>query len=100
MKIPAIFKYIFAWTIQGRMEENGIGKHTPSEIYQMMEDDLRTVSTLLGNKKFLGGELPCEEDCSVFGLISQACWGSPGSSFENLCNGKYYHKNKFICIYI
>lgn len=91
MNIPTLFKIIFlplmGMRIKKRLESNGIGLHTPTEIYQMTEQDLRTVSTLLGNKKFFGGDEPCEDDCAVFGMIGQAVWGLPGSNFERLVNG-------------
>jgi len=90
-KIPTALKLllpIMKWRVQNRLNSNGIGKHTPTEIYQMTEEDLRTVSTLLGNKKFFGGDEPCEDDCGIFGVLAQAVWGLPGSSFERLAHGE------------
>ncbi|ODM88186.1 hypothetical protein Ocin01_18495 [Orchesella cincta] len=91
MKIPTIFKLLIPFRshqIKQTMISQGIGKHTPTEIYQMTEADLHTVSALLGSKKFFGGDEPCEDDCAIFGGLSQAVWGMPGSSFEKLCNGE------------
>lgn len=85
--MPCAFKFgsfLIKHQTKSRMEGNGIGMHAPTEIYQMTEDDLRTVSIILGNKKFIGGDVPCEEDCSVFGFISQGLWAAPGSCFEKL----------------
>lgn len=36
--------------------------HTPTEIYQMTEDELRAISVLLGNKKSICGDEPSEDD--------------------------------------
>lgn len=69
------------------MVNNGIGKHVPTEIYEMTEDDLQTLSSVLGNKKFFGGDEPCEDDCAIFGGIAQALWAAPGSPFERLMLG-------------
>ncbi|CAL8068941.1 unnamed protein product [Orchesella dallaii] len=91
MKIPAMFKLLLplqSWRLKQRMIDNGIGKHTPTEIYQMTEADLHTVSGVLGSKKFFGGDEPCEDDCAIFGCVAQAVWGLPGSSFERLCHGE------------
>jgi len=91
-KMPTMVKLVVApmlrCRIKKRMDSNGMGKHTPTEIYQMTQDDLRTVATLLGKKKFLGGDEPCEDDCGVFGMIAQTVWGFPGSTFERLVHGE------------
>ncbi len=95
--MPKIFKYMMPLLMRNmkkKMDQNGIGKHTRSEIYQMTEDDIRTVATVLGNKKFMGGDVPCEEDCAIFGMVAQAVWGLPGSSFERLVDGKIVTWNK------
>lgn len=87
---PAVFKYMAPFlsrSIKKRMDVVGIGQHSPTEIYQMTEDDLRAVSLMLGNKKFFCGDEPCEDDCAIFGMLSQVLWGAPGSSFEKLANG-------------
>ncbi|ODM89037.1 hypothetical protein Ocin01_17645 [Orchesella cincta] len=91
MKIPGLFKLILpirSYQLKQRLVNQGIGKHSPTEIYQMTEADLHTASAVLGNKKFFGGDEPCEEDCALFGCVAQAIWGSPGSSFERLCEGE------------
>lgn len=74
--------------VKKRMEANGIGLHSPTEIYQITGDNLRAVSEMLGSKKFICGDEPCEDDAAIFGMLSQAVWGAPGSSFEKLAHGK------------
>ncbi len=90
---PVIPKFLLPFLLKlyitPKLNDNGIGKHLPSEIYEMTEDDLKTASKVLGDKKYFGGyEHPCEEDSSLFGFISQVNWGLPGSSFEKLLNGE------------
>lgn len=93
MKIPTLWKFFspLKWILKKRMVDNGIGKHTPTEIYQMTEDDLHTLSNILGSKKYFGGDEPCEDDCAIFGGVAQCVWGMPGSSFERLVNGTDKH---------
>ncbi|VDI38540.1 Hypothetical predicted protein [Mytilus galloprovincialis] len=71
----------------------GMGRHSSDEVYHIMELDLKAVSDFLGNKKFLLGDKPCQADCSVFGIISNAYWQSFGTPVEstikkyrNLCD--------------
>lgn len=86
----AVLPFLLSLYITPKLNDNGIGRHLPSEIYQMTEDDLRTASIVLGDKKYFGGdEQPCEEDSSLFGFIAQVMWGLPESSFEKLLHGEY-----------
>lgn len=71
-----------------RLEAIGIGLHSRSEIYQITEDSLRALSHILGNKKFICGDEPCEEDAAIFGIVSQNVWAMHGSSYEKLVHGE------------
>lgn len=92
VKMPKIINFmptsLVTYMMKKRMDANGIGLHTPTEIYEMTENDLRTVSRLLGTKKFFGGDTPCEDDAAIFGQVAQCVWAAYGSSFERLINGK------------
>lgn len=48
---------------------HGIGHHTESEIYDLGLDDIKTVETLLGNKKFLLGAKPAEVDATAYAFL-------------------------------
>ncbi|XP_063424050.1 failed axon connections homolog isoform X1 [Mytilus trossulus] len=92
-KIPLLAGYIGRRQIKKIMYAVGMGRHSSDEVYHIMELDLKAVSDFLGNKKFLLGDKPCQADCSVFGLISNAYWQSFGSPVEstikkyrNLCD--------------
>lgn len=73
--------------IKPRVEANGIGRHSREDMYQMLKDDLKTVSTVLGDKPFVGGDAPCEDDCAVFGFVAQAAWAMPDSEYDKLVKG-------------
>lgn len=49
---------------------HGIGHHTDDEIYDMGLDDVKTVETILGKKKFVLGPKPAEVDATVFAFLS------------------------------
>ncbi|OXA55142.1 failed axon connections homolog [Folsomia candida] len=78
-----------------RSKGHGIGLHSWKEIEQLTLQDLKLLSELLGNKKYILGDTPCEYDASVFGHLVQVMWGSPGSIYQeavekDLKNLKYY----------
>ncbi|MCL4133001.1 UNVERIFIED_CONTAM: hypothetical protein GTU68_013741 [Idotea baltica] len=67
----------------------GIGKHSEVEIYQICKKDCQTLSTILGTKKYFGGDTPCTADCAIFGGLSQLMWNAPESKYEDLLKEKY-----------
>jgi len=60
----------------------GIGRHSDEEVEGMMAESMRALSKILGNKKFLLGDEPTEEDTAVFGLAAQGLYASPGAPFH------------------
>ncbi|CAG2255999.1 Failed axon connections homolog [Mytilus edulis] len=92
MKIPSLTGYFIRRQMKKMAFAHGMGRHNPNEVYHIMELDFKALSNFLGNKKFLLGDKPCQADCSVFGLLSNAYWqsfGTPVEStikrYENLC---------------
>ncbi|ODM91668.1 hypothetical protein Ocin01_15015 [Orchesella cincta] len=73
--------------LKQRMVNQSIGKHTPTEIYQMTEADLHTASAVLGTKNSLV-EMSHVRKTVLFWLCRTSYMGSPGSSFERLCEGE------------
>ncbi len=51
------------------MKGQGMGRHTPEEIYQIGQQDLAAVAEVLGNKPFLLGPLACEHDATVHAFL-------------------------------
>jgi len=91
MKIPTvakIFFFYFSWKIKGNIKSQGFGLHSIPEQHKMASDDLRTTSKILGNRKFFGGDEPCEEDCAIFGVLVQALWVAPNSPYERIMEGE------------
>lgn len=71
-----------------RAVAQGIGLHSKEQIEEFVTKNLRAVSTLLGNKTFILGEKPCQDDCAVFGQLAQAMWGLPNLNYERLVQSK------------
>ncbi|XP_060592796.1 failed axon connections homolog [Ruditapes philippinarum] len=55
----------------------GIGRHSNSEVHDLMVNDLRKFSQLLGNKNYIMGDKMAVVDCAAFGILSQIRWCTP-----------------------
>ena len=86
--MPSLALMALKRVVKGRAVTQGIGGHAPEDIVQIISKDLRTVSKILGKKRFILGEEPCFEDAAIFGQLSECCWGLPNSPYEKLVNGK------------
>jgi len=45
------------------------GEHSEPELLEMLGKDLKAASTILGTKKFFGGDKICKTDCTVAGMF-------------------------------
>ncbi|KAG7160888.1 failed axon connections homolog [Homarus americanus] len=79
-----VFPLFMKSGIRRRSREQGIGRHTPEEIYHICKKNCSTLAGVLGEDKFFGGEEPCTVDCAVFGQLAQLMWNAPGSRYEAL----------------
>lgn len=78
----------------------GIGRHDKDTVVAIMKKDLEIVSTLLGKKKFILGDEPCEEDCAIFGFLAQALWCLPGSPYEKCLTGMDILNAISLCLFL
>jgi len=62
----------------------GTGRHTYEEVVSMMTESMMSLSKIIGNKKFLLGDEPCEDDAAIFGLMAPGLWSSPGAPFHDV----------------
>lgn len=60
----------------------GTGRHSYEEIAAILNDSLEALSKILGNKKFILGNEPCDDDAAIFGLLAQALYSSPGAPYH------------------
>lgn len=91
--VKLYFRYWFTSKMKLYTWAQGLGRFNSEELYKLMRIDLETVSTLLGDKKFILGDTPCENDCAIFGQLAQVLWGMPNSYYSMLLNGIWKHKN-------
>jgi len=70
---------MFQRKMQKCLDGQGLGRHSKEELYKIAEDDLKSLSDLLGEKEYLLGENPSSYDCTVFGLCANILY----SGMEN-----------------
>ncbi|XP_078069801.1 failed axon connections homolog isoform X2 [Mustelus asterias] len=70
--------------VKREMYGQGIGRFSKEEIYTLMEKDMRSLSVILGDKKYIMGPRPSTVDAAVFGQLAQAMWTLPGTRPERL----------------
>ncbi|XP_069743232.1 failed axon connections homolog isoform X2 [Narcine bancroftii] len=70
--------------VKREMYGQGIGRFSKEEIYTLMEKDMRALSVILGDKKYIMGTRPSTVDAAVFGQLAQAMWTLPGTRPERL----------------
>ena len=56
--------------VRGKIEAQGLGVHTPEEIYALAVPEVRALSDWLGAKPFLMGDRPAEVDCTAFAFTA------------------------------
>uniref|UniRef100_A0A8B9LWA7 Failed axon connections homolog, metaxin like GST domain containing b n=1 Tax=Astyanax mexicanus TaxID=7994 RepID=A0A8B9LWA7_ASTMX len=96
LEVPGPLSDVLKWTlcqlngglVKREMFCQGIGRFSRDEIYTLMERDMRTLATLLGDKKYLMGSKVSSVDAAVFGHLAQAMWTLPGSRPEQLIKGE------------
>jgi glutathione S-transferase len=52
-----------------RIDAQGLGKHTPGEIYAIGAADIAALADILGGQDFLFGERPSSIDCTAFAFL-------------------------------
>ncbi|XP_056312057.1 failed axon connections homolog [Danio aesculapii] len=84
-----ILSQVTGGIVKREMYGHGIGRFSRDEVYKLMEKDMRTLATLLGNKKYLMGQTFSTVDAAVFGHLAQAMWTLPGTRPEQLIKGEF-----------
>lgn len=87
--LKLVFPLFLKYGMRRRARHQGIGLHSPDEIYHICKKDCNTLAGFLGEEDFFGGEEPCTVDCAVFGQLAQLMWNAPGSRYEALVTDVY-----------
>jgi glutathione S-transferase len=82
----SFFIKVFGRGIANRALTQGIGLHSREEVTKLMTKYFRCASVVLGDRKYFGGDEPCQEDAGIFGILAQCLWGLPDSPYEKLLN--------------
>ncbi|XP_054618634.1 failed axon connections homolog [Dunckerocampus dactyliophorus] len=83
-----ILSHVTGGIVKREMYGHGMGRYSKEEVYALMEKDMRTLATLLGNKKYLMGSKISTVDATVFGHLAPAMWTLPGTRPEQLIKGE------------
>ena len=52
------------------LHDHGLGRHTPSEIYGLMREDIDEVAAFLADRPYFMGEKPSSIDCIVSAFMA------------------------------
>ncbi|XP_061900742.1 failed axon connections homolog [Entelurus aequoreus] len=83
-----ILSHVTGGIVKREMYGHGMGRFSKEEVYALMEKDMRTLATLLGNKKYFMGSKISTVDATVFGHLAPAMWTLPGTRPEQLIKGE------------
>ncbi|KAI4882997.1 hypothetical protein NFI96_015793 [Prochilodus magdalenae] len=83
-----ILSHVTGGLVKREMYGHGIGRFSKDKVYDLMERDMRTLATLLGDKKYIMGPTVSTVDAAVFGHLAQAMWTLPGTRPEQLIKGE------------
>ncbi|XP_029109865.1 failed axon connections homolog isoform X1 [Scleropages formosus] len=82
--IKWMLSHLTSGIVKREMYGHGIGRYPKEEVYALMEKDMRTLATLLGDKKYIMGPKLSSVDATVFGHLALAMWTLPGTRPEQL----------------
>ena len=75
----------------------GIGRHTPEEVRQIVAKDLRSLSAILGSKKYLFSDsAPSSVDAAVFGQLALPYYHAPDSYHHRLMQGEFSNLGQYV----
>ncbi|XP_019947088.2 failed axon connections homolog [Paralichthys olivaceus] len=83
-----ILSHLTGGIVKREMYGHGIGRFSKDEVYALMEKDMRTLATILGDKKYLMGSKLSTVDAAVFSHLAPAMWTLPGTRPEQLIKGE------------
>lgn len=78
-KLPGLVLWMLVRKVRNKAFEQGLGRHTPDQLEQLLDQDLAALSDLLGEDQFVHGDEPTLVDCALFGQLSQFRWHVPDS---------------------
>lgn len=72
--VPAFLKGILPGMlrkgVRKQLQQQGIGRHSKAEIYELAAADIQALAAVLGDSPFFLGERPTSYDCAIYGPIA------------------------------
>jgi len=85
--LPAPMKYLVPFIVrkitQRALYEQGMGRHTQEQIYQLAVDDLQALNVLLGQQQFFFGDEPSSIDASAYAFLANILQSPIASPLQN-----------------
>ncbi|KAK7080727.1 hypothetical protein SK128_021676 [Halocaridina rubra] len=92
MKIPfymLLMKPFFLRSQQDALWQQGMGRHTPTEVEEVTIKDLAALSHYLGTNPYLMGNSLCEVDCSMFAFVANILCNYKKSPYYSVVKDNY-----------
>lgn len=87
-RIPFFANFYMKWVLKSRAKAQGMGILTQDEVVMLVNDDIRSVSYILGDNDYIVGKHPCLHDCGIFAVLATIQWGTPESRFKGLLDSE------------
>lgn len=83
--------------VKGTLRTQGVGRHSPDEVQQIVAKDLKAVSTILGSKKyFLTDTHVTAFDAAVFSQLAVGYYMAPLSHHCKLMKGELSNLGEYV----
>lgn len=89
LKMPTMVIWIVSRMVAKMGKAHGMGRHSMEQVLEFADANYRALSKQIGNRPFLMGSEPCEEDCAIFGMLAQSLWQMPGTPHEKFVTKTY-----------
>lgn len=89
-----LIKPIFVRSQKAALWYQGLGRHSPAEVQEMVTADLRALSKYLGRKHYLMGDSLTEVDCAMFAFLANILYNYNRSPYYDIIKGEFtnlYH---------
>lgn len=88
--LPIAVRLVVAPMLRAKVKKTlnlqGMGRHTPEEVIELMKKDMSAAAGFLGQKKFFLGDHPTSLDCSAFAMLYNMFGNGSPIELQNLAN--------------
>jgi glutathione S-transferase len=84
--LPRPLKWVVPPLVRRGMRQElhgqGMGRHSPQEVYSIGQRDITALADFLGNKLFFMGDAPCTLDAAAYGFLANLLWAPVDSPLK------------------